>query len=149
MTFAPGDAVHVKAIGKGTVREVRNAGRYLVDVKGRSILTSADQLTAIENPAKSVRAGTPAAPRSRAVYEAPSGASSSLDLHGYTVDEALEAVAAFLNAALIAGDAEVRIIHGRGGGKIKAAVHAQLKRIASVRRYNVDPANAGVTIVTL
>lgn len=146
MTFVVGDWVHVKAIGKGTVREVRNGGRYLVEVKGRSILTSADQLTAIENPAKPVRAKTM---DSRSVYEAPSDASSSLDLHGYTVDEALDVVAAFLNAALLAGAAEVRIIHGRSGGKIKAAVHAQLKRIASVRRYNIDPANAGVTIVTL
>ncbi|MGZ7031027.1 MAG: Smr/MutS family protein [Thermoanaerobaculia bacterium] len=139
----------MKAIGKGTVREVRNGGRYLVEVKGRSIQTSADQLTAIEDPANSGRAVRAAAPRSRAVYEASSGASSSLDLHGYTVDEALEAVAASLNAALLAGYAEVRIIHGRSGGKIKAAVHAQLKRIASVRRFKIDPANAGVTIVTL
>ncbi|MGZ7080855.1 MAG: Smr/MutS family protein [Thermoanaerobaculia bacterium] len=149
MTFAPGDPVHVKAIGKGTVREVRNGGRYLVEVKGRSIQTSADQLTAIEDPANSGRALRAAAPRSRAVYEASSGASSSLDLHGYTVDEALEAVAGSLNAALLAGNAELRIIHGRSGGKIKAAVHAQLKRIASVRRFKIDPANAGVTIVTL
>ena len=148
MTFKPGDSVHVKAIGKGTVREVRNGGRYLVDVKGRSIVTSADQLTAVESPSKSTRAGAAPA-RSRAVYEAPSGPSSSLDLHGHTVDEALDALATFLNAALLAGEAEVRIIHGRSGGKIKAAVHAQLKRIASVRSYRVDPANAGVTIVRM
>ena len=146
MTFAPGDAVHVKAIGKGTVLEVRNRGRYLVDVKGRAIVTSADQLTAIENPVKSARASTV---RDRAVYEPTSGAPLSLDLHGHTVDEAVEAVAAFLNAALLAGAAEVRIIHGRSGGKIKAAVHAQLKRIPSIRSYRIDPANAGVTIVTL
>jgi DNA mismatch repair protein MutS2 len=152
MTFAPGDAVHVKAIGKGTVREVRNGGRYLVDVKGRFIQTTADQLTAMEKPAKSDRAKTAVPPRSRGVYEASSGASGaslSLDLHGHTVDEALDALAAFLNAALLAGAAEVRIVHGRSGGKIKAAVHAHLKRFASIRRYNVDPANAGVTIVML
>jgi DNA mismatch repair protein MutS2 len=149
MTFAPGEHVHVKAIGKGTVREVRNGGRYLVDVKGRSIQTSADQLTAIEKPPSSGRSTTAPAPGSRAVYEAPSDASSSLDLHGYTVDQALEVVSVFLNGALLAGVSEVRIIHGRSGGKIKAAVHAHLKRIASIRRYNVDPANAGVTIVML
>jgi DNA mismatch repair protein MutS2 len=147
VSFAAGDPVHVKNIGKGTVREVRNGGRYLVDVKGRSIQTSGDQLTAIASPAKSASATT-AAPRGRAGYEAPAGPPASLDLHGHTVDEAVEAVAAFLNAALLAGAAEVRIIHGRSGGKIKAAVHAQLKRIASIHRYRVDPANAGVTIVT-
>lgn len=144
MTFAPGDSVHVKDIGKGTVREVRNGGRYLVDVKARSILTSADQLTPMESAAKPHRAV-----RTRDVYESPTGAPSSLDLHGFTVDEAVEAVAAFLNAALLAGAGEVRIIHGRSGGKIKAAVHRQLQRIAAVRSYNVDAGNPGVTIVVL
>ena len=146
VSFAAGDPVHVRNIGKGTVREVRNGDRYLVDVQGRSILTSGDQLMAIATPAKSPRTTT--APRSRAVYEAPMSAASSLDLHGHTTGEAVEALAAFLNAALLAGAAEVRIIHGRSGGRIKAAVHAQLKGIASIRGYRVDPANAGVTIVT-
>lgn len=149
MTFAAGDAVHVKAIGKGTVREVRNGGRYLVDVNGRSILTSVDQLTAIEISAKASRRATAPPRRSVPVWEAPTDASASLDLHGYTVDEAVDAVAAFLNEALLAGNAEVRIIHGRSGGKIKAAVHRQLKGIPSIRRYSVDPRNAGVTIVML
>lgn len=147
MAFVPGDAVHVKAIGKGTVREVRNGGRYLVEVKGRSIQTGEDQLTAA-GPAAG-RKAVAVTRRSPPVWEAPSGASQSLDLHGYTVDEALEALAAFLNAALLAGSAELRIIHGRSGGKIKAAVHAQLRRIAAVRRFNVDPGNPGVTIVVL
>lgn len=146
MTLAPGDAVHVKGVGKGTIREMRNGGRCLVEVNGRSILTRADQVTAIEVQTRPVR--TAESRRHRAVYEAPSDASRSLDLHGRTVDEAVEAVAAFLNEALLAGSAEVRIIHGRGGGRLEAAVHAQLKRIAAVRTYKVDPANSGVTIVT-
>jgi DNA mismatch repair protein MutS2 len=145
MAFFPGDSVHVKAIGKGTVREVRNGGRYLVDVKGRSIQTSEDQLTSIvsgpQRQTKSVVRGPQPATSA--------GASQSIDLHGHTVDEAVEALGAFLNAALLAGSAEVRVIHGRSGGKIKAAVHAQLRRIATVRRFNVDPGNPGVTIVVL
>lgn len=41
---------------------------------------------------------------------------SELDLHGYTVVEAREALAAFLNAAQQAGKRCVRIIHGKGLG---------------------------------
>ena len=140
--FVPGDAVHVKAIGKGTVREVRNGGRYLVDVNGRSIQTSEDQLT--PTTLRKQSGGQPPS----AVQPLSSG-SQTIDLHGHTVDEAVEALASFLNAALLAGSAEVRIIHGRSGGKIKSAVHAQLRRIAAVRRFNVDPANPGVTVVVL
>src|SRR5215211_6052833 len=47
MTFAPGDEVHVAALGKGVVREVRNGGRYLVELKGRSIVAAQAQLTAV------------------------------------------------------------------------------------------------------
>jgi DNA mismatch repair protein MutS2 len=55
----------------------------------------------------------------------------------------------FLNDAILAGVDEARVIHGRSGGRVKAAVHARLKRLAAVRGYRLDPANPGVTIVTL
>jgi DNA mismatch repair protein MutS2 len=150
MTFGPDDPVHVAALGKGIVREVRNGGRYLVEVKGRSIVAAASQLTPIQ-PTKTSRRAKPSAAgvQGPAVVEAASGASPSLDLHGMTVHEGLDAFNAFLNTALLAGHAEVRIIHGRSGGKLKAAVHAQLKRMSSIRGFGLDPRNAGVTIVRL
>lgn len=144
MAFLPGDAIHVKAIGKGVVREVRNGGRYLVEVSGRSIVTSEDQLTAHEIPKKKK---TTASRRAADHDESPAGAPPSLDLHGLTVEEAIETVAAFLNDALLRGAAEARIIHGRSGGRLKASLHGQLKRIASIRNYALDPRNAGVTVV--
>ena len=146
MAFAEGDEIHVKAIGKGVVREVRNGGRYLVEVNGRSIVTNEDQLTAQESARKKKPAPVKRAP---AVYDRASAEVMSLDLHGLTVDEAMETVAAFLNDALLAGASEVHIIHGRSGGRLKSSVHAQLKRIASVRSYALDPRNAGVTVVKL
>lgn len=63
--------------------------------------------------------------------------------------EAAAAVDAFLNDAMLAGHSEVRIIHGISGGRVKSAVHARLKGVSAVRAFRVDPANAGVTIVTL
>ena len=146
MSFKSGDAVHVRAIGKGVVRDVRNNGRYLVDVGGRSVVTTADQLTQIEWSRAKPR---PATKRQVHEYSAPSQASMSIDLHGHTVDEAIEAMTAFLNDALLRGASEVRIIHGRSGGRIKASVHAQLKRMPSVHSYTIDPENAGVTIARL
>ena len=44
MTFEPGDPVHVAALGKGIVREVRNGGRYVVEIKGRSLIVAGSQL---------------------------------------------------------------------------------------------------------
>ena len=144
MAFSPGDLVHVAALGKGTVREVRNNERYLVEVKGRSVEVKGDQLTAGTAPRK-VSRPTPARPSN----EPPRPHPTSLDLHGKTVLEALDAVSEFLNGALLAGSSEVRIIHGRSGGKIKSALHRQLKGMRSVRRFRVDAMNEGVTVVDL
>ena len=144
--FAPGDAVHIKGIGKGVVRESRNGGRYVVEVSGRSFVVTGDQMT---------RHHSPPAKRSnktsvrRDVYDSPTDAVLSIDLHGMTTDEAFEAVAQFLDRALRTGAAEVRIIHGRSGGRLKAAVQSQLKRMTAIRGFALDPRNAGVTIVKL
>ena len=149
MPFVPGDPVHVAGLGKGTVREVRNGERYLVEVKGRSFVTTGDQLTLQESPRKPARPKTGSVTRAPQEYRNEEAPAASLDLHGKTVAEALDAVSEFLNSALLAGSSEVRIIHGRSGGKIRAALHASLKRIPSIRSVRVDPQNAGVTIVVL
>jgi dsDNA-specific endonuclease/ATPase MutS2 len=149
MTFGPGDLVHVAALGKGIVREVRNGGRYLVEIKGRALVVAGSQL-APSASARLPRRAKRAAPETRrpAVVE-PTRVAPSLDLHDRTVPEGLDALMVFLNTALLAGDAEVRVIHGRSGGRLKAAVHAQLKRMSSIRDFGLDPRNPGVTIVWL
>jgi DNA mismatch repair protein MutS2 len=150
MTFAPGDEVHVAALGKGVVREVRNGGRYLVELKGRSIVAAERQLTAVSGrkrvDARGSSSSQTSAPNASGTA---SHFATSLDLHGMTVEEAVAALDTFLNDALLAGHAEVRVIHGRSGGRLRAAVHARLKQLPVVRALRLDPANAGVTIVTL
>jgi DNA mismatch repair protein MutS2 len=149
MTFAPGDEVQVAGLGKGVVREVRNGGRYLVELKGRSIVAAEAQLSAV-SPRKRGASSDAHASKGNAPDEpVRSYASTSVDLHGMTVEEAVAALDTFLNDALLAGHAEVRVIHGRSGGRLKAAVQARLKQLPVVRAARLDPANAGVTIVTL
>jgi DNA mismatch repair protein MutS2 len=149
MTFAPGDDVQVAALGKGVVREVRNGGRYLVELRGRSIVATETQLTAASPRKREPSSGAHASKAGGPDSQAHSSASTSLDLHGMTVEEAVAALDGFLNDALLAGHAEVRVIHGRSGGRLKAAVHARLKQLRGVRATRLDPANPGVTIVTL
>lgn len=72
-----------------------------------------------------------------------------VDLHGLTVVEALARAEQALNDALLADAAELRLIHGRSGGRIRAALHRRLAEIPTVRGFHVDAANAGVTIVRL
>lgn len=150
MTYTAGDAVHVAGLGKGVVREVLNKGRWRVEVKGRVLIATAAQLTLVAaSPPRRVaqRESDSAEPPAPVAAETAAGL-RSLDLHGRTVLEAIPEVQAFLNEALLAGDSAVRIIHGRSGGRVKAAVHAQLK-VMPIRGFRLDPRNPGVTIVTL
>lgn len=141
--------MHVAGLGTGLVCEARNAGRYVIEIKGRTMVVDASQLQAAapERGSRRARRETIApaeTPPSRAA-----GTSASLDLHGKTILEAIEALDAFLNDALLEGAVEVRVIHGRSGGTVKAAVHKRLGQLPPVRSFRVDPRNAGVTIVIL
>ncbi len=149
MAFAPGDPVQVAALGRGVVREVRNGGRYLVDVKGRSMLVEASQLTAVEPKKRRARATEDASSGGVPERLARAHARASIDLHGMTVDEAVEAFDAFLDEAILAGLEHVQVIHGRSGGRLKAAIHSRLTLLTSIRAFRVDPANPGVTRVSL
>jgi DNA-nicking Smr family endonuclease len=171
--FARGDRVHVAGLGTGVVREVRNGGRFLIELKGRSIVVAAADL----KPAQPARRASVARSTQHVAREEHAARSTQhlareehaarehvarghvarstqhvarvLDLHGMTTADAIEALDAFLNDALLAGAGEARVIHGRSGGKLKAAVHARLRQLPSIRGFRVDPRNAGVTIVQL
>lgn len=148
MPFTPGDHVLVASLGKAIVREVRRGGRYLVDIRGRALVVHEAQLEPLET--RTPKRNRPLMRTASADSKAPRRlhVPTSIDLHGMTTDEAVSALNAFLNDAMLAGHDELRVIHGRSGGSIKSAVHAHLKKIAAVR-YRLDPRNSGVTILTI
>jgi len=147
--FAPGDRVHVAGLGTGIVQEARNGGRYLVKMKGRALVVEGSQLEPAESPRGSrVKPPSEDANAPGSARES-SGSAQSLDLHGMTVIEAVDALDSFLNDALLDGTADVRVIHGRGAGALKAAVHRRLAELPAVRGFRLDAINPGVTIVCL
>ncbi len=146
--FAPGDAVQTP-FGKGVVSEVRNGGRLLVQIQQRTLVVDARQAAAVTDTAKKAR--PPAAPAGSVTVVAARGghAPREVDLHGLTVEAALARIDTALDAALLAGLAELRFIHGRSGGKLRGALHQRLRAISAVRGLRLDPRNPGVTIVAL
>jgi dsDNA-specific endonuclease/ATPase MutS2 len=143
--FRVGDDVQTPH-GKGVVRAVRNGGRVLVHVQQRAVVVAEDAVTPLQAPAKTPRRA-PAPPA-----HAATGSSRELpvevDLHGLTVEEATTRIDAALDAALRAGAAQLRFIHGRSGGRLRGALHARLRQIAAVDGFRLDPRNPGVTIVS-
>ena len=59
----------------------------------------------------------------------------------------IDRVVSAVDAAILAGHSRLRLIHGRSGGRLRGAVHRQLRDLPSVRAFRLDPANEGVTIV--
>ncbi len=80
------------------------------------------------------------------------GPALELMLLGKTVDEALEAVDRFLDRSALQGVSEVRIIHGHGTGRLKAAVRRFLKghpHVASYRPGGAGEGGDGATVASL
>ena len=77
---------------------------------------------------------------------------SELNLLGKTVDEALIEVDKFLDDALLAHVETVRIVHGKGTGALRRAIHEHLRKLRYVKSYRLGEygeGDSGVTIVTL
>jgi DNA mismatch repair protein MutS2 len=151
--FTTGDWVQTP-FGKGVVREVRNKGRLLVDVHGRALLMREADVTAAASRLGSRRTRdadtAPSDPaRTHQSHAARTLAVRDIDLHGLTVAEALSRVERALDDALLADRSELRVIHGRGSGRIRSALHRLLKEIAAVKAFRIDPDNEGVTVVYL
>jgi DNA mismatch repair protein MutS2 len=60
-----------------------------------------------------------------------------LDLRGMTVDEAIAALGQFLDGAMLAKVETVTIIHGKGTGALRSAVHQELKNSRYVRSFRL------------
>jgi DNA mismatch repair protein MutS2 len=147
-TIVPGDTVRTP-LGKGVVQEVRHRG-LLVLVGNRSVVVDARDASISDPQSKSKRRPASAAdPAPHDDDRERPRAAVDLDLHGLIVAEALERVMSAVDAAIQAGHGRLRVIHGRSGGRLRGAVHRQLRGLPSVRAFRLDPANDGVTIVEL
>ena len=77
--------------------------------------------------------------------------STEINLLGKTVDEALAALDKYLDDAYLAHLPSVRVVHGKGTGALRSAVHSHLKRLKYVKEFRLGEygeGDAGVTIVT-
>lgn len=77
--------------------------------------------------------------------------SPEVNLIGMTVDEAIPILDKYLDDAYLAHLPQVRVVHGRGTGALKAGVHKHLKRLKYVAEFRLGSfgeGDTGVTIVT-
>ncbi len=79
-------------------------------------------------------------------------AQSRVDLRGRRVDEAIDAVRTLIDEALVANLSKLEILHGKGTGALRQAIHEYLAQRDEVESFEEAPWNqggAGVTYVKL
>ena len=78
------------------------------------------------------------------------GISPEINVLGMTVDDAVAQLDKYLDDAYIAHLPQVRIVHGKGTGALRAGIHKHLKRLKYIKEFHLGgfgEGDAGVTIV--
>lgn len=146
-----GDSVKVLSLNlKGTVSTLPNAKgdlfvqmgilRSQVNIKDLELLDE----PSVTGPGLS-KTGTGKIKMSKSSY-----VGTEINLLGKTTDEAIAELDKYLDDAYLAHIPQVRVVHGKGTGALRKAVHAYLRRAKNVANYRLGEfgeGDAGVTIV--
>lgn len=72
-----------------------------------------------------------------------------LDIHGETSSTCIALIKSFIKDNIKLKNPKIIIIHGKGTGTLKKAVHEYLKHEKIVKKYYIDGMNDGQTILEL
>ncbi len=146
-----GDLVELPGVKMAaSVLAVNNDGTLLLQAGKMKMTVKAQQVRLPEGQPKK----KPAAPASggSARLNLQSRAASELDIRGYETLEAESVVENYIDSAVMAKLGTVTIIHGKGTGALRKAVHEMLKRNKAVKSFRLGrygEGEAGVTVVEL
>ena len=144
--LAAGDPVVAAALGvRGTIAEIVGEEATVLGSGGLRVRVPLDRLQPDRDAPRDQDRSEPAV-TVRAMIQA--DLPDEIDLRGRTAQEAREAVRDLVDAAALAGRAEVRVIHGRGTGAVRKAVRDELARHPLVEEQASDSAD-GATVVRL
>ena len=146
-----GDLVELPGVKMAaSVLAVNNDGTLLLQAGKMKMTVKAQQVRLPEGQPKK----KPAVPASggSAKLNLQSRAASELDIRGYETLEAESVVENYIDSAVMAKLGTVTIIHGKGTGALRKAVHEMLKRNKAVKSFRLGrygEGEAGVTVVEL
>ena len=145
-----GDSVHVISMGlDGTVMSLPNS-KNMADVQ-MGMFTSSVNINDLElNEIKKEENTADRKVNSSYGLSKARNISTEINLIGKTVDEALFALDKYLDDAYLSHLTRVTIIHGRGTGALRRAVHSHLKNLSYISSYRIGEfgeGDHGVTIV--
>jgi DNA mismatch repair protein MutS2 len=139
-----GDRVRLPSGGTGQVLEIRADGKLVVVVGAMRMVVEPSGLELLP-PETNRRSSSSSS--SQPASSSPS--SLEVDLRGMTGEEAESATVAAVDAAVLAEQPFLRIIHGMGTGVVRERVQRVVARDRRISRYSFAPRNQGGTGVTI
>jgi DNA mismatch repair protein MutS2 len=146
-----GDTVFVSTLNqKGTVLTPPNAkGDVQVGLGIMKTIVNISDLSYVETNEKKYTNTKPSKGKNKISSKSMS-VSPEIDVRGRTVEEAIGEIDKFLDDAYLAHLPQITIIHGKGTGTLRSAIHSFLRRVKYVKTYrigNFGEGDSGVTIV--
>lgn len=148
-----GDSVRIISMGlKGTVSSLPDAKGNLFVQCGiiRSSVNVNDLVLLADNDTASVKSAVKTSGGKMKMSKTMT-ISPEINLLGKTCDEAIAVLDKYLDDAYLSHLSSVRVVHGKGTGALRNAVHTHLKRLKYVKDFRLGEfgeGDAGVTIVT-
>jgi DNA mismatch repair protein MutS2 len=141
-----GSRVRLGSGTTGEILEIRSDRKAVVAAGAMRIVTDASDLTVLPSATTAPRPHGPAAP----LPSRPAAPTSlEIDLRGLSGDEAEQATVAAVDAAVLAEQPFLRIIHGMGTGVVRERVRRVVSNDRRVTRFGFAPRNQGGTGVTV
>ncbi len=142
-----GDTVELVKLGsKASVLAINKDGTYQLQAGIMKITAKPEEVYLLEDEQKKNVKKVLEKSKRELRLEA---ASPELDLRGMATDEMMGVLGMFLDNAYLANLSSARIIHGKGTGALRAAVHAELKKCKYVKRFRLGTYGEGEDGVTI
>ncbi len=142
-----GDTVELLKLGtKASVIAIKKDGTYELQAGILKMTAKADEIYLLENENPYQQKGRPQHSGREMKMAA---MNTEVDLRGMDTVEAICALQLYLDSAMRSNLSTVRIIHGKGTGALRAAVHQELKKNKFVKSYRLGVYGEGEDGVTI
>ena len=140
-----GDRIVIKGIGEGEVVEVGD--KLLVKSGLLKTRVKLSDIMILDKPKEKPK--TPRHNVYRTSSRADADVKTEIDMRGETVDEALGELSLFIDKCVLNNIEEIRIIHGKGTGALRAAVTDYLRTHPNISEYRLGKYGEGENGVTI
>ena len=142
-----GDTVEILKLGtRASVIAINKDGTYQLQAGIMKMTVKPEEVYLLENENPYKQKGRPQHSGREMKLEAHS---PEVDLRGMDTVEAVCALSLYLDSAFRANLKQVRIIHGKGTGAVRAAVHQELRRNKHVKTFRLGVYGEGEDGVTI